>query len=88
MVNQRTFICNESILENIRYGKPNATEVKVRESAIAAQADRFIQQLPNGYHNVSSLSSIVSIFSKKQLSQFTQTYIVITFSKDCRYERK
>jgi ATP-binding cassette subfamily B protein/subfamily B ATP-binding cassette protein MsbA len=52
VVSQDTFIFNESILENIRYGKPDATEAQVRESAIAAQADRFIEQLPNGYHTV------------------------------------
>jgi len=52
VVSQDTFIFNESILENIRYGKPDATEAQVRESAIAAQADQFIQQLPNGYHTV------------------------------------
>jgi len=49
VVSQDTFIFNESILENIRYGKPDATEAQVKESAIAAQADRFVQQLPNGY---------------------------------------
>ena len=34
VVSQDTFIFNESILENIRYGKPDATEAQVRESAI------------------------------------------------------
>jgi len=52
VVSQDTFIFNESILENIRYGKLDATEAEVRESAVAAQADQFIQNLPNGYHTV------------------------------------
>ncbi len=33
VVSQDTFIFNESILENIRYGKPDATEAQVKESA-------------------------------------------------------
>ncbi|WP_222597824.1 ATP-binding cassette domain-containing protein [Euhalothece natronophila] len=52
MVSQDTFIFNENILENIRYGKLDATEAEVRESAVAAQADQFIQNLPHGYHTV------------------------------------
>ncbi len=52
VVSQDTFIFNASILENIRYGKLDATEAEVRESAIAAQADQFIQNLPNGYHTI------------------------------------
>ncbi|MFW6316775.1 MAG: ABC transporter ATP-binding protein [Cyanobacteriota bacterium] len=52
VVSQDTFIFNASISENIRYGKLDATEAEVRESAIAAQADQFIQALPHGYHTV------------------------------------
>ncbi|MGB2926667.1 MAG: ABC transporter ATP-binding protein [Limnothrix sp.] len=52
VVSQDTFIFNESILENIRYGNLNASEQEVRDAAIAAQADQFINELPDGYSTV------------------------------------
>ena len=44
-----TFAFNQSILDNIRYGRPQASRDEVVEAARAAQADRFIRELPQGY---------------------------------------
>ncbi|WP_083383591.1 ABC transporter ATP-binding protein [Cylindrospermopsis raciborskii] len=52
VVSQDTFIFNQSILENIRYGMTNATDEQVLEAARVAQADQFIQLLPRGYETV------------------------------------
>ncbi|QNP29952.1 ABC transporter ATP-binding protein [Cylindrospermopsis curvispora] len=52
VVSQDTFIFNQSILENIRYGMTNATDEQVLEAARVAQADQFIQLLPKGYETV------------------------------------
>ncbi|MDB9447885.1 ABC transporter ATP-binding protein [Anabaena sp. CS-542/02] len=52
VVSQDTFIFNQSILENIRYGLPTATDTAVQEAARLAQADQFIQALPQGYQTV------------------------------------
>ena len=52
VVSQDTFVFNQSILENIRYGRPDATTDEVRESASLAQADHFIQLLPQGYDTI------------------------------------
>ncbi|WP_222597821.1 ABC transporter ATP-binding protein [Euhalothece natronophila] len=52
VVSQDTFIFNTTIGNNIRYGKPSATEEEVRKSAIAAQADQFIREFPQGYDTV------------------------------------
>lgn len=38
-----------SVSDNIAYGKPGATPEQIREAARRAQADEFIQSLPNGY---------------------------------------
>jgi len=37
------------VRDNIRYGRPDATEEEVRRAARAAQADEFIARLPQGY---------------------------------------
>ncbi len=49
IVPQEPVIFSTSALENIRYGKPQASDQEVRDAAVAAFADEFIAQLPEGY---------------------------------------
>ena len=49
MVDQDTTLFNESIANNIRYGKPDATHDEVEAAARSAFAHDFIVQLPEGY---------------------------------------
>lgn len=49
IVPQETVIFAESALENIRYGRPDASDEQVRTAAQAAQADEFITPLPEQY---------------------------------------
>lgn len=49
IVPQETAIFAASVMENIRYGKPEASEDEIRTAAVAAAADEFIQRLPDGY---------------------------------------
>ena len=50
MVLQDTWLFKGTILENIRYGRPDATDAEVIAAARAARADAFIRTLPGGYH--------------------------------------
>jgi ATP-binding cassette subfamily B protein len=49
LVQQETFLFNDSILDNIRYGHSEATMQQVVAAAQAANAHSFIEQFPNGY---------------------------------------
>lgn len=49
VVNQNTFLFNDSVLNNIRYGNPNATVEQVIEAAKHAHAHDFIERLSQGY---------------------------------------
>ena len=49
MVLQDTWLFKGSIMENIRYGRLDATDEEVNEAAKAAHAHHFIQTLPGGY---------------------------------------
>ncbi len=49
LVPQEPVIFSGTVMENIRYGKPSATEQEVTEAARAAFAEEFIAQLPQGY---------------------------------------
>lgn len=48
-VTQDNFLFNCSLLENIRLGKPKATDDEVKAAARAAQCEEFINKLPQGY---------------------------------------
>jgi subfamily B ATP-binding cassette protein MsbA len=52
MVGQETFLFNDTVEANIRYGRPGAAKEEVIEAACAALADEFIRELPNGYDTV------------------------------------
>src|SRR5687768_4751579 len=49
LVQQETFLFNDSILDNIRYGHSEATMEQVIAAAKAANAHGFITQFPEGY---------------------------------------
>lgn len=49
LVPQETVLFGASARENIRYGRPHATDAEVEAAAKAAGADTFIRELPEGY---------------------------------------
>lgn len=49
MVLQKNVLFSGTILENLRWGDEHAGEAEIKKAAIAAQADAFVSQLPEGY---------------------------------------
>jgi ATP-binding cassette subfamily B protein len=49
LVPQDTVIFATSVLENVRYGRPSASEADVRQACEAAYADEFVARMPQGY---------------------------------------
>jgi ATP-binding cassette subfamily B protein len=49
LVLQDTFLFADTVMENIRYGRLDATDEECKEAARMAEADHFIRQLPQGY---------------------------------------
>ncbi len=52
IVLQDTFLFSTSVMENIRFGKPSATDAEVIAAAKLAHADTFIERLPEKYETV------------------------------------
>jgi ATP-binding cassette subfamily B protein len=52
IVLQDTFLFSTSVMENIRFGKPDASDDEVIAAAKLAHADTFIERLPDGYDTV------------------------------------
>ncbi|MFD1849203.1 ABC transporter ATP-binding protein [Oceanobacillus bengalensis] len=69
VVLQDTFIFSGNILENIRFGRPNATDEEVIKAAKVVGADDFIQRLSHGYHTeVEERGNILSAGERQLLS--------------------
>jgi ATP-binding cassette, subfamily B, bacterial len=49
MVTQENFMFDGTVADNIRFGRPDATDAQVAAAAAAVGADRFIEALPDGY---------------------------------------
>jgi ATP-binding cassette subfamily B protein len=49
LVPQDTVLFGASARENIRYGRPNASDEEIEAAAVAAAADEFLRKLPQGY---------------------------------------
>ena len=49
IMSQDAFLWNKTVRENIRYGRPTATDAEVEAAAHRAQAHEFVSQLENGY---------------------------------------
>jgi len=52
VVTQEPFLFDETIIENIRYGRPEASDEEVHAAAAAASAHDFISALPEGYETL------------------------------------
>ena len=64
-VPQETIIFGASARENIRYGRPGASDAEIEAAARAAAADEFIQKLPEGY-DTSSVRKARGLGGQKQ----------------------
>jgi ATP-binding cassette subfamily B multidrug efflux pump len=75
MVLQDTWLYNDTIMENIRYGRPGATDDEVIAAAKAARVDHFVRTLPEGYNLV--LNEEVTNISQgqKQLLTIARAFV-------------
>ena len=69
LVLQDTFLFADTVMENIRYGRLEATDEECIEAAKLAEADHFIRQLPEGYAtNLSERAGNLSLGQRQLLS--------------------
>jgi ATP-binding cassette, subfamily B, multidrug efflux pump len=69
VVLQDTFIFSGTIIENIRFGRPDATDEEVIEAAKAVGAHQFIGKMVNGYYTeVEERGNILSVGERQLLS--------------------
>jgi len=72
---QDTFIFSGNIIENIRYGRLDATDEECMEAAKTVFADEFIRKLPNGYYTEVNERGEGLSAGQKQLISFARTLL-------------
>ena len=75
MVLQDTWSFNETIMENIRYGKLSATDEEVIKAAKEAQVDHFVRTLPEGYNTILNEESTNISQGQKQLLTIARAFL-------------
>ncbi|MGG1660754.1 ABC transporter ATP-binding protein [Brevibacillus sp. NRS-1366] len=75
IVLQDTFIFSGTIMENIRFGRPGATDEEVRQAAKEIGADSFICRLPNGYDTEVEERGNVLSQGERQLLSFARALL-------------
>ncbi len=75
MMLQDTFLFTGSIMENIRYGRLDATDEEVIAAAKAVHADDFISNLPNGYNTQITERGQSLSAGQRQLVSFARTLL-------------
>ncbi len=69
MVLQDTWLYNDTVMENIRYGRSDASDQEVIEASKAAHVDHFVRTMPEGYQSV--LNEETSNISERQMQLMT-----------------
>lgn len=72
---QDTFIFSGNIIENIRYGRLDATDAECMAAARAVSADEFIRRLPKGYYTPVNERGEGLSAGQKQLISFARTLL-------------
>ncbi len=75
MVLQDTWLFNGTIMENIRYGRPDASDEEVIAAAQAAHVDHFVRTLPDGYQTVINEESTNISQGEKQLLTIARAFL-------------
>ncbi|MDK0592711.1 ABC transporter ATP-binding protein [Clostridium perfringens] len=75
MVLQDTWLFNGTIMENLRYGRLDATDAEVKEAAKAAHVDHFVKTLPDGYNIVLNEEASNISQGQKQLLTIARAFL-------------
>ena len=75
MVLQDTWLFGGTILENLRYGNPDATDEQIREAARVTYVDRFVHSLPDGYLTMINADADNISAGEKQLMTIARAFL-------------
>ncbi len=75
VVEQDVYLFSGTVAENIRYGKPDATDDEIRTAAALAGADTFIEKLPHGYNTFVGERGVMLSGGQKQRISIARVFV-------------
>jgi len=75
MVTQENFLFSGTVADNIRFGRPAASQEEIEHAAQAIGAHEFILELPNGYHTQVSKRGGRLSAGQRQLVAFARAFL-------------
>jgi len=75
VVFQECFLFNTTIMENLRYARPDALPYQIIEVCVQTGADQFISQLPQGYNSIVGENGVTLSRGQKQMITLTRAVI-------------
>jgi ATP-binding cassette subfamily B protein IrtA len=75
LIFQNVHLFNDTVMANLKIGRPDASEEEVIEAAKAAQCHEFISALPKGYHTVIGEKGANISFGEKQRISIARTFL-------------
>lgn len=75
-VQQESFLFNTTVLENLRFGRPDATQAEVEDATRAANAHGFISSLPDGYETLVGERGVRLSGGQKQRLAIARAFLV------------
>lgn len=75
VVQQEVYLFAGTVMDNIRYGKPEASEEEIIEAAKNANAHEFIRELPDGYHTYIGQRGIKLSGGQKQRLSIARVFL-------------
>ena len=75
MVLQDTWLFNGTIMDNLKYGRLDATDEEVKKACVSARVDHFIHTLPDGYNTMINEESSNISAGQKQLLTIARAFL-------------
>ncbi len=75
IIQQDVFLFAGTVRENIRYGRPDATDVEVEQAAVRAELHREIQELPDGYDTYIGERGVMLSGGQKQRISIARVFL-------------
>ena len=75
MVLQDTWLFNGTIMDNLKYGRLDATDEEVKKACVSAHVDHFIHTLPDGYNTMINEESSNISAGQKQLLTIARAFL-------------
>lgn len=74
-MSQEPMLFHGTVADNIRYGRPSATDEEIQQAAVEANAHEFVEKLPDGYQT--TVSQVALSAGQRQRIRYASLFLFI-----------